>query len=83
MSIERSPLSDDGLQVAQVLEPGSVVVRAVEIVQYLHPDGQELIACRWQGDGNVLVEFGMLEYAKQELALARFRLAEDDDEEPT
>lgn len=83
MTIEHRPADPEGIKVAQELEPGSLVIRAVEIVHYLHPSGEELVCARWQGDGNVVAEFGMIEYAKQELALARFRLSEDDDEEPT
>jgi hypothetical protein len=62
---------------------GSIPLRALEVVQFLAPDGQEVVSARWQGTGNVVAELGMVEYAKAELILARFHLAEDTDDDDT
>jgi hypothetical protein len=70
--------SQDKIDIALPLPEGSIVLRAVEVVQFLHPDGTEGIACRWQGTGNVIAELGMCEYAKMELANVRW--SEDEDE---
>ena len=73
---------DTGEPVIDVTMPvpeGAIILRAMEIVQYLNADGQEVVAARWQGTGNVVAELGMLEYAKQELIGARFLLADEDD----
>lgn len=77
-------MSDETVQVSLNLPPGSIVIRSVEVVQFLSPEGEEAVACRWQGDrGNVLVELGMCEYAKQEIIQHRWSdHSEDQDDTP-
>lgn len=54
------------------LEDGCIPIRSIEIVQFLNPEGEEGIAVRWQGSSNIVVELGMLDYARIILTLERF-----------
>lgn len=67
----------NSVETCMVVPEGSIVLRSIEVVQFLAPDGQEVVSARWQGPGNVVAELGMMEYAKQELIMARFHIEED------
>lgn len=73
--------SEKPIETCMDVPEGSIPLRALEVVQFLAPDGQEVVSARWQGSGNVVAELGMVEYAKAELILARFHLAEDTDDD--
>lgn len=79
----REQLED--FSIAMDLPAGSVVLRAVEVVQVIAPDGQPVVLCNWQGgEPDLVSELGMMEYAKLEAAIRRFRLVEHGDaDEPT
>jgi hypothetical protein len=49
----------------------SIPVRSIEVVVYLDENGDENAGVRWQGSNNLLVELGMLEYAKLIIAEER------------
>lgn len=53
------------------LEDGSIVIRAIEVVQYMTPEGNLANYVRWQGTGDIVAELGMLEYAKMQIYVAR------------
>lgn len=77
MDSDVTPGTIDGIEVCQDIPAGSVVLRAVEVVQIIGPDGQAVALCRWQGSPDVIAELGMIEYAKMEATVSRFQLAED------
>lgn len=53
------------------LEEGAIVIRAIEIVQYMTADGNLANYVRWQGTGDIVAELGMLEYAKFQIYQTR------------
>lgn len=47
------------------IEDGCIPIKAVEVVVFLDENGDEGIGVRWQGTKNIVLELGMVEYAKK------------------
>lgn len=76
--------SSEPLHVIELTTPlsdGCIPLRSIEIIQFLNEEGQEGVAVRWQGTGNIVAELGMIEYAKQVLVDDRFYSQCSSDEE--
>lgn len=71
MSDCNSDPGDGSIETTATLPEGAIPVRAIEVVQYLHPEGGMAHYVRWQGTGDIVAELGMLEYAKFQVYTVR------------
>lgn len=62
---------DGSIESTVDLGEGAILIRSIEIVQYMTPEGHLANYVRWQGTGDIVAELGMLEYAKFQVYTAR------------